>query len=75
MAWRKLPVITKNKVQYQLVNLDHIAYFRTWGKDDEKDEDSGGSVGYSPSGNLTRIDKSLEELENELDIHTASQKV
>ena len=69
MAWRPLPVITKDSDQNpvtenQLINLDNIAHFRKWV--DGGDGNTDKSVGYSVSGRQYIIDMPLKELENEL---------
>lgn len=64
MAWKVLPVITNDKVEDQLVNLDTITFFRHWFDKDTKE--INGSLGYYINAKPLRIDKSLKELENEL---------
>ena len=78
MAWKKLPVITKDRddnpvTTDRLLNLDSISYFRPWTNQD--DGSTNQSMGYSHNGKQHLVDMPLEELEHELDIHTASQKV
>ena len=69
MAWRPLPVITKDRddkpvTEDQLINLDNIAHFRKWV--DSNDGSTDKSVGYSIGGRQYLIDMPLKELENEL---------
>lgn len=67
MAWKKLPIISKDKenkpfTENQLVNLDNMAHFRKWVNETDSEE----SVGYSVGGRQYIIDMSIEDLENEL---------
>ena len=64
MAWRKLPVITNDKTEDQLINLDTITYFRHW--IDEGTKEINGSLGHYINAKPVRIDMPLEKLENEL---------
>lgn len=68
MAWKKLPVTTKDKdgnksVEDRIINLDNISYFRPWVDDDGSTDKS---IGYSETGKQQIVHMPLQELEDEL---------
>ena len=74
MAWKRLPVITKDKnnksfTEDQLINLNNIAHFRKWV--DDNDGSTEETVGYSVGGRQYIIDMTIDELETKLNVDPA----